>query len=324
MTTMSGRGGEESSDAGTTTDIVIDPEDVRNRISRMAESMARGLTRRGYWTNYDDDGDDYEVEDKGDCHLLSRTVIETMRRQAIALRFDDDRFVQSYSECVDSHTGIITRFDKPGVYACEPDGSDYRTAPDMLHYVSTMLRTLPNALNDEIPHLGLRDDVYSAKLAVTGGGGCKYPRHVDNVSPPTGAFYGGSDYRKLTAILYLNPDWREGDGGELRLYLKDRDDNDCVGGKGGTRGVTVVDGSKAVDIERYVDLSPVGGRMVLFWSDEVPHEVLENAPHVHVDVNEDDDDHDRIGRGSSFDRYALTIWVPSDDVSLTRSFVAPP
>jgi hypothetical protein len=306
----------------------------------MAESMARGLTRRGYWTNYDDEcnndddeGDRDEDNDDGDDdsrRILSRDVIETIRRQAIELRFVDYRYEQSYSEIVDANTGKIIRFDKPGVYACEPDGSDYQTAPDMLHYTATMVRTLPNVLNDEIPYLGLRDDAYNAKLAVTGHGGSKYPRHVDNVSPPTG---GGSDYRKLTAILYLNPNWKEGDGGELRLYLKDRGENDVGGDKGRGRGgvaaaaAMMMDGRSGFEnVERYVDLSPVGGRLVLFWSDEVPHEVLENAPHVQRgDDQKEDDDHDvKEGGGSPFDRYALTIWVPSDYASLGRSFITPP
>ena len=308
-----------SSDVTTNDVIIIDTEDLTDRISHMAKSMARGLTRRGYWTNYDEGrnyDDDDEYDECGDGRILSRDAIETMRRQAMRLRYVDDRYVQSYSEIADATTGRTMRFDKRGVLACEPDGSDYLTAPDMLHYAATMVRTLPSVLNDAIPDLGLRDDAYNAKLAVTGCGGCKYPRHVDNVSPPSVG--GGSDYRKLTAILYLNPNWREGDGGELRLYLKDA---------GGVAAAAAIDGGSDGNVDRYVDLSPVGGRLVLFWSDEVPHEVLENAPHVPLgdDQNEHcDGDVREEGGGSPFDRYALTIWLPSDYESLGRSFVTPP
>jgi Rps23 Pro-64 3,4-dihydroxylase Tpa1-like proline 4-hydroxylase len=75
--------------------------------------------------------------------------------------------------------------------------------------------------------------------------GTRYTRHVDN---------GGrvSNGRRLTALLYLNHSWREGDGGELAIYETD-----------GKRLKATV--------------QPVIDRLVLFFSDErVPHEVLES------------------------------------------------
>lgn len=75
---------------------------------------------------------------------------------------------------------------------------------------------------------------------------------------PPGTFYGrhldrhrDSDERILSCVLYLNENWAADDGGQLRLYLPD--------GEGG---------------ERACDLSPEGGRLVVFLSDRVPHEVL--------------------------------------------------
>lgn len=44
------------------------------------------------------------------------------------------------------------------------------------------------------------------------GGGAKYIKHVDNPD---------DNGRRLTLILYLNPAWTAGDGGELRLYLQE-------------------------------------------------------------------------------------------------------
>lgn len=41
-----------------------------------------------------------------------------------------------------------------------------------------------------------------------GSGGC-FPLHYDNPGPP--------NKRALTCLLYLNPDWKDGDGGELCL-----------------------------------------------------------------------------------------------------------
>jgi len=74
---------------------------------------------------------------------------------------------------------------------------------------------------------------------------------------PPGAFYRkhldrfrGTEQRLVTAILYLNPDWREEDGGQLRLYPDPNDDG------------------------RYQDLLPLAGRLVCFLSGDFPHEVL--------------------------------------------------
>ena len=65
----------------------------------------------------------------------------------------------------------------------------------------------------------------------------------------------------MTAILYLNGSWQEGDGGVLRLYH--------TGGAGG---------------ERRVDVPPRRGSLVLFWSHRIAHEVRHThkmARHAH-------------------------------------------
>jgi SM-20-related protein len=69
--------------------------------------------------------------------------------------------------------------------------------------------------------------------------GAGYSRHVDQLS--------GSDVRVLSAVLYLNDEWSDEDGGQLRLHL----------GDGGSRDVT-----------------PLGGRLVVFRSEQFEHEVL--------------------------------------------------
>ena len=73
---------------------------------------------------------------------------------------------------------------------------------------------------------------------------------------PRGAFYKkhldrfrNDDARTLTAVLYLNQDWPEDAGGEMRLYL----DDTCV---------------------RHLDVRPEAGTLVLFLSDRFWHEVL--------------------------------------------------
>lgn len=65
-----------------------------------------------------------------------------------------------------------------------------------------------------------------------------YKRHLDQFKNEKG--------RKYSIVLYLNQDWEKEDGGMLSLYPKER---------------------------QQVDISPFGGRMVLFRSDEMEHEV---------------------------------------------------
>lgn len=71
--------------------------------------------------------------------------------------------------------------------------------------------------------------------------GAFYKKHLD-------AFRGESN-RRLSTILYLNPDWQPHDGGELVLYAADSQ--------------TVLE-----------SVLPTFGTMVLFLSEEFPHEVL--------------------------------------------------
>lgn len=73
------------------------------------------------------------------------------------------------------------------------------------------------------------------------GPGDYYKRHVD-------AFHGETN-RILSIVVYLNPGWTQEDGGELVLYLDEHDK----------------DGIKVV---------PLHGSMVVFLSEEFPHEVL--------------------------------------------------
>lgn len=68
--------------------------------------------------------------------------------------------------------------------------------------------------------------------------GSFYKRHLDQFKK--------DDHRKLSVILYLNPDWREEQGGQLRMYLP-----------GNTK-----------------DFLPLAGRLVIFRSDAIEHEVL--------------------------------------------------
>jgi hypothetical protein len=257
-------------------DPVLDMEALQESISDLAPAMARGLATDGYFTITGGS-------------ILPTSMILLLRKQCVELR-RQGRFEQSWSERVVD--GVVTqRFDKEGVFACEPDGQDYDIAPDLIVYMSVLLQTLSIALNESFDgssssssaglHPELSNASFNAKLAVTLPGGSTYPLHIDN---PQGVAV--NDTRKLTCILYLNPDYQaeRGDGGELRLVVSDEE------------GQT-----------QPVDLTPEGGRMVLFWSDEIPHEVLPTAPEFVGVVDESID--------NPLDRYALTLWIPTQDVT---------
>ncbi len=68
--------------------------------------------------------------------------------------------------------------------------------------------------------------------------GTFYKKHLDQ--------FRHDDHRKLSIICYLNPDWKESQGGQLRMYLPDAP----------------------------MDVFPWAGRLVCFRSDLVEHEVL--------------------------------------------------
>lgn len=81
------------------------------------------------------------------------------------------------------------------------------------------------------------------------GIGARYGRHVD-------AFRGGTD-RRLSFVLYLNPHWQPGHGGELALY-----------GPSARSGVAA-----ATAADPIVLVEPRLGTVVVFLSEEFPHEV---------------------------------------------------
>ena len=245
----------------------LDVSSFQNTLMEYAPSMSKSLITKGFYSTPEP------------FSILPKEMIETMRQQSIDLR-SQGRFEQSWSEKIDSTTGKVTKFDKEGVFACEPDGQDYDTAPDLIMYMSVLLQTLPELLNtcqksegdttDDIESFGLSMSSFNAKLAVTSPGGSMYPLHIDN---PQGL--SANDIRKLTCILYLNPVYDQGDGGELRVFSR---------------------------AKKTIDITPDGGRMVLFWSDEIPHEVLPTSPEADIsDVTKD--------------RYALTLWIPTDNMN---------
>jgi len=111
---------------------------------------------------------------------------------------------------------------------------DKKNSPASVQVYLNRLEALVQFLNQAL-FLSLKDievhmTVYPA--------GSFYKRHLDQFKQ--------DDHRKLSVICYLNNDWKEEQGGQLRMYLPDRS----------------------------LDVLPVAGRLVCFRSDQIEHEVL--------------------------------------------------
>lgn len=129
---------------------------------------------------------------------------------------------------------------------------------DAMRAVDALVDSL-RQVTPRLTGIGARSD---CMLAVYPGEGARFQRHVDNTA---------KDGRVLTAVLYLSGGaWDRAHGGQLRVFPRPGEASE---GHGGLR-------------RRPVDVFPDAGRLVLFYSDEIPHEVL--PTHTH--------------------RYACTVW----------------
>lgn len=72
--------------------------------------------------------------------------------------------------------------------------------------------------------------------------GAFYTKHLDQFREHSN--------RVFSIILYLNTDWKNDDGGQLRIHNQD---------------------------QSYYDIQPIGNRLVVFRSDAIEHEVLVSA-----------------------------------------------
>lgn len=120
----------------------------------------------------------------------------------------------------------------------------------------------------------MRDSCAQVQLARYAPG-TRYIRHTD-------ATASHAPERRLTLLLYLNPDWAPGDGGELRIFADDIgvSRSDCL-----LRSAPSSDDPPPNNI----DVEPRGNRLLVFQSRSVPHEVLRTS--------------DRLTR------YSLTVWA---------------
>lgn len=102
----------------------------------------------------------------------------------------------------------------------------------------TRLEHLRFAVNQEL-FLGAFDlELHFARYPA----GAYYSKHLDQ--------HAGTQTRMVSCILYLNQDWQDDDGGQLRIYTVPGDEG------------------------HYTDVIPAGGTLVTFLSGDFHHEVL--------------------------------------------------
>ncbi len=82
--------------------------------------------------------------------------------------------------------------------------------------------------------------------------GMFYQKHLDN--------FKGKNARRLSFILYLNEYWKEGDGGELRIFLPNE--------------IQENQENELNNTPNFIDVAPLAGRLACFVSAEIWHEVL--------------------------------------------------
>ena len=138
---------------------------------------------------------------------------------------------------------------------------DPEEAGEVTNRYLTQLRELSQYLNRTL-FLSLKDaEIHYTVYPV----GTVYQRHLDQ--------FRQNDHRKLSVLCYLNEDWQETDGGQLRLYFP----------------------STSKQAETSLNILPKGGRLVVFRSDLLEHEVL----------------------AASRPRYSLTGWLLDQISDLT-------
>ena len=124
--------------------------------------------------------------------------------------------------------------------------------------------------------------------------------------------------RAYTAILYLNDGWQPEHGGCLRLHVNDDDDDDDDDDDGGD-GDGGSGGDGTSDGHHHVDVEPIAGRLVVFDSRDVPHEVLPMrlGDPLRGEKKKEGERGDSGGGGDNPPaRYALTLWMLDPEISL--------
>ena len=136
-------------------------------------------------------------------------------------------------------------------------------------------------LKEHCPSLSGVFERTDAMLTIYPGSGSRFANHIDNTT---------GDGRVLTVVLYLNPVWDPSNGGALRVSVPGEVPSTAtLAAKSSSNvasepsrvaaqtdlSVTIIpEDSSDKDAHLALDVYPNAGRAVLFFSSEIPHEVL--------------------------------------------------
>jgi Rps23 Pro-64 3,4-dihydroxylase Tpa1-like proline 4-hydroxylase len=133
-----------------------------------------------------------------------------------------------------------TLYEKPNIFELDLHDETKRGKSVELSFIfDTAGPNFVREAKQKLPFLNLSNEPSAIKMQYNKGNGGCFPYHYDNPGPPS--------KRQLTCIVYLNPDWKEGDGGELELLPF---------------------------LSKKIKINPIMDRAVLFRSDMFLHRVL--------------------------------------------------
>lgn len=230
-------------------------------------------------------------------NFLGPDFVASMRQEAESLLKNDSKtdgpiMVPSQSTRWDEATQSVVAYEKHQVLSCQIEGGadGYAKSPRLVEYIVTLTQHLTHALNQQLPEMyHLNGEEQTNKLAVCLGDGSKYDKHIDNG--------GGTDRRKLTALLYLQPsEWYPDNTQPVDSYVPhESETEDARGGYFRAYDVPTVGETTLI--------APRGDRLLLFWSDSLVHDV---SPSFCLDP----DNKDR--------RWALTVWLTVKEGGVIR------
>jgi len=172
--------------------------------------------------------------------------------RALAEEYNSLRAASRFSVAGVGEAGSTNRVDQ-SVRVCE-QCFVYPKGRQPGHPLNTLYDTV-DGLQDALGGAGKPlDSLLTEGLFVHYPDGGYYRRHIDAATGTTSAL------RAWSFLLYLNENWSEGDGGELRIF---RDG----GGEEAPSGAASL----------YTDVQPKAGTLVVFDSATVPHEVLSTS-----------------------------------------------
>lgn len=235
-----------------------------------------------------------EIDPNSICvvdNFLGSALISLMRKESESLV---PKMTPSQSSKWDERSQTVLSYDKLNVLSTQIEGGSmesYQQTPRLIEYIVTVTSALSNCINRIVPPSYQLSTIHQTnKLAVCLGDGSYYDKHIDNS--------GGTDQRKLTALLYLQLPGSYNNTNERTsttsqnvstvLYANDTDDP--KGGYFRAYDVPTIGTSTCI--------APRSDRLVLFWSDALVHDVSPSYTTPNNSIN------DR--------RWALTVWFIVD------------